>query len=114
VLTITGIYGVLSHLVRQRTREIGIRMAFGANVQAVVRMVVRQSFLLALVGIGIGTFLALLVSKAFSSALVVVDTFDAFGYAAGAAAVLGATVAASYAPAARAARINPVEALREE
>jgi predicted lysophospholipase L1 biosynthesis ABC-type transport system permease subunit len=105
VLTITGIYGVLAHLVRQRTREIGIRMALGASSHTVVRMVVRQCFILGVVGVAAGTFLALLVSKLFSTALVVVDTFDAIGYAAGVAAVLAATVAASYAPAARAARM---------
>jgi hypothetical protein len=114
LLTVAGIYGVLSYLVTQRTREIGIRMALGASVHRVVGMVVRQAFLLTGGGIVLGAVLALGASRLFRSALVIVDTFDVLGYAAGATVVLVAAILASYAPARRAARIDPLDALREE
>jgi predicted permease len=113
-LTLIGIYGVLSYLVAQRTKEIGIRMALGASVGAVVGTVLRQSLRYAVVGIAAGSVLALGVSKLFASVLVIVDTFDPAGYAWGIAVVLAACVAAAWAPSRRAARVNPVEMLREE
>ena len=114
LLTVTGIYGVLSYLVTQRTKEIGIRMALGASIQTVVRMVVRQSFVFAIAGITIGAALALGASRLFQTVLVVVDTFDVMGYVGGAAVVLVAALVATYAPARRAARVNPLKALRAE
>ena len=113
-LTVIGIYGVLSYLVAQRTKEIGIRMALGASVGVVVGKVLRQSLRYAVVGIAAGSVLALGVSKVFASVLVIVDTFDPAGYAWGIAVVLAACVAAAWAPSQRAARVNPVEMLREE
>jgi predicted permease len=113
-LTLIGIYGVLSYVVAQRTREIGIRMALGASTGLVVGQVVRQSLRYGVVGIAAGGVLALGVSKLFASVLVIVNTFDPGGYAFGAAVVLTACVAAAWAPSRRAARVDPMVALRYE
>jgi len=114
VLTLIGIYGVLAYLVAQRTREIGIRMALGASMAGVVGQVLLQSLRYALVGTAIGTVLALAVSKLVGAQLVIVDTFDVQGYAFGMGAVLLAAIMAAWAPSRRAARVNPMEALRTE
>jgi predicted permease len=114
VLTLIGIYGLLSYLVAQRTREIGIRMALGASVPIVVGQVLRQSLRYAAVGIAAGSVLALAVSKLFQSVLVIVNTFDPAGYVFGSAVVLTVCLVAAWAPSRRAARVNPVEALRQE
>ena len=114
LLTLAGVYGVLSYLVTQRTKEIGIRMALGASLPMVVGLVMRQSFLFALAGIAIGTVLSLGVSRVFQSVLVIVNTFDVVAYASGATVVLVAAMTASFAPARRAARVDPVRTLREE
>ena len=114
VLTLIGIYGLLSYLVAQRTREIGIRMALGASAPIVVGQVLRQSLRYAVVGIAAGSVLALAVSKLFQSVLVIVNTFDPAGYVFGSAVVLAVCLAAAWAPSRRAARVNPLEALRQE
>jgi predicted permease len=114
VLTLIGIYGVLSYVVAQRTKEIGIRMALGASVGVVVGNVVRRSLRYAVIGTAAGGVLALGVSKLFASVLVIVDTFDPAGYAFGVVVVLAACLAAAWAPSRRAARVNPLDALRQE
>jgi predicted permease len=113
-LTLIGIYGVLSYVVGQRTKEIGIRMALGAGVGAVVRQVLRQSLRYAAIGIGAGSVLALGVSKLFASVLVIVNTFDAGGYVFGAGVVLSACLVAAWAPSRRAAKVDPMVVLRYE
>ncbi|MEO8451337.1 MAG: ADOP family duplicated permease [Gemmatimonadota bacterium] len=113
LLTLTGVYGVLSYLVTQRKREIGIRLALGAAAHAVVGLVLRQSVRLAAVGIGIGLALALGASKLFSYALVTIDAFEPVAYGAGVLAVALACVAAAYVPSRRAARVDPLEALKD-
>jgi predicted permease len=112
LLTLSGIYGVLSYLVSQRTKEIGIRMALGASIGAVTRLVMMQSMRLAVVGIGLGTALALGVSRFLASHLVFVNTFDSLAYAAGGFLVVAAAIGAAYFPSRRAARIDPVTTLR--
>jgi len=114
VLTLIGIYGLLSYVVAQRTREIGIRMALGAGVPVIVGQVLRQSLQYAVVGIVAGGVLALGVSKLFASVLVIVNTFDPAGYVFGVVTVLVVCAAAAWAPSRRAARVNPLEALRQE
>ena len=111
-LSLSGIYGVLSYLVSQRTKEIGIRIALGASTSAVVRIVLSQSMKLAVVGIVIGAALALGVSRLFASELQNVDTFDALAYMGSIAVVLAAALAAAYVPSRRAASVDPVTALR--
>ena len=105
---------MLSYLVAQRTKEIGIRMALGASVGGVVGQVLRQSARYGVVGIVPGTVLALGVSQLFASVLFIVDTFDPAGYAFGAAVVLAACLLAAWAPSRRAARVDPLDALRHE
>jgi predicted permease len=112
LLTLSGIYGVLSYLITQRTKEIGIRMALGATTGEVTRLVLRQSGRLAVTGIGLGTALALGVSRLFASHLVFVNTFDRVAYSAGVLLVVVASLAAAFFPSRRAARIDPVTTLR--
>jgi ABC-type antimicrobial peptide transport system permease subunit len=112
LLTLSGTYGVLSYLVTQRTKEIGIRMALGASLGVVTRLVITQSMRLAVVGIGLGTALALGVSRFLASHLVFMNTFDVLAYSGGVLLVAGAALAAAYFPSRRAARIDPVTTLR--
>jgi ABC-type antimicrobial peptide transport system permease subunit len=112
VLSLSGIYGVLSYLVSQRTKEIGIRMALGASTAAVIGIVLSQSMRLAVVGIAIGATLALGVSRLFAAELQNVDTFDALAYIGSISLALVAALAASYVPSRRAASVDPVIALR--
>jgi predicted permease len=112
LLTLSGIYGVLSYLITQRTKEIGIRMALGATTGEVTRLVLRQSGRLAAVGVALGTALALGVSRLLASHLVFVNTFDGIAYAAGVLLVGAASLAAAFFPSRRAARIDPIATLR--
>jgi predicted permease len=111
-LTLSGIYGVLSYLVTQRTKEIGIRMALGASVGGVTRLVMTQSMRLAGVGLGLGTAMALGVSRFLASHLVFINTFDLLAYSAGVFLVVAAALGAAYFPSRRAARIDPLTTLR--
>jgi len=111
-LSLSGIYGVLSYLVSQRTKEIGIRMALGASTSSVVRIVLSQSMKLAVIGIAIGAMLALGVSRLFASELQNVDTFDALAYFGSIAIALAAALAAAFFPSRRAASVDPITALR--
>lgn len=114
LLAVSGIYGVLSYLVAQRTREIGVRMALGATVASVTRMVVLQSVRLAAGGTVLGGLAGLAVWKMLASAMLALRGFEAFPFAAGGALVLVASVAAGIFPALRAARVDPLEALRHD
>jgi predicted permease len=111
-LSLSGIYGVLSYLVSQRTKEIGIRMALGASTGAVVRIVLSQSMRLAVTGVVIGAALGLGVSRLFASELQNVDTFDAVAYLGSIGVALVAALAAACVPSLRAARVDPITALR--
>ena len=114
VLTVIGIYGVLSYVVAQRRREFGIRLALGASGPSLVALILRQSLRLSITGILIGVPLALGVSRLFASILFNVDTYDVPGYAIGVGLVLATCLGAAYAPSRRAASVNPVEALRAD
>jgi predicted permease len=116
VLSISGLYGVLSYMLTQRTREIGIRMALGATGRAVVGLVIRQSLRLAGVGALIGLAIAAAAMKALSAVVKVqaVSLLDITPFIAGLVVVLGATVLAAYQPARRATRVDPSETLRAE
>ena len=112
-LAVVGVYGVRSYLVASRTREIGIRMALGAERRHVLWMVMRQGFALTAVGLSIGFPLALAVSFALNSALWGFTRFDV-PVILGAPLVLAvATLAATYVPARRATRVEPLDALRQ-
>jgi predicted permease len=113
-LATIGIYGVMAYLVSQGTREIGIRMALGATQHAVLRLVVRQGMVLALCGVMIGLIAALALSRLISGLLFGVRPSDPFTFAAIALLLCAVAMVASYIPARRAARIDPMISLRSE
>lgn len=113
-LAAVGIYGVLSFAVSQRTHEIGVRVALGARRGAVLAMVVGDAARLALAGILIGTAGALAMGRVIGSLLFGVSAADPLVFAGAAAGLMAVAVAAAYIPAMRAARVEPVTALRNE
>lgn len=114
LLGLVGIYGVIAYAVSQRTREIGIRMALGAQPAGVLRVFVRQGLLLAGIGAALGLAAAAGLTRLMSSLLFGVTALDPLTYAAVSALLIAAAVLASYLPARRAMAIDPVEALRAE
>jgi predicted permease len=114
LLTLTGVYGVLSYVVAQRRREFGIRLALGAGGPSLIALIMRQSLGLSVKGILIGVPMALAVSRLFASLLFNVDTYDAPGYIIGVGIVLVTCLGAAYAPSRRAASVDPVETLRAD
>jgi putative ABC transport system permease protein len=114
VIASLGVYSVMAYLVAFRTSEIGIRMALGASPGAVMRMVLGQGRRLALAGIAIGIVGALAVSRLLQQALFEVDAGEPLIYAAVSAALLLVAECASFVPARRATRIDPVIALRSQ
>jgi putative ABC transport system permease protein len=114
LLATTGLYGVIAYSVSRRTREIGIRMAVGADRRDVLRMVLRQGAVLILTGAGLGLSLAFLLAPAFQSQLVGTSSRDPAVFLAVMLVVLGVGLAACYVPARRAARVEPFDALRQE
>ncbi len=113
-LTLSGMYGVMSYLVSQRTKEIGIRMALGATPGNVVRLILGNSLRLAAVGLGLGLLVSLGTSRLLHHWLSMLKAYDLLAYATGLTIVLAATVAAAFVPSTRAAHINPVDTLRAE
>jgi predicted permease len=114
LLSLIGIYGVLSFVVSQRTREVGIRMALGAQRHDVLRDVLARGLRLALPGVVLGLGGAWAMSRLLQSQLFSIKGTDPLTYAAGAVLLLLAALLACWLPARRAMRINPVEALRAE
>ena len=113
-LASVGIYGVISYLVSVRTQEIGVRMALGARGSDILRAVVMRGLWIAGVGIGVGLAAALALARLISHLLFGVTPTDVATYAAVAAFGLAVSAMASYIPARRATRIDPMEALRYE
>ena len=114
LLGLVGIYGVISYVVSQRTREIGVRIALGASGSAVRGMVVRQGLTLASLGVAIGVAAALGLSSFMASLLYGVSATDPVTYAVLALALVGTATLASWVPAHRASRVDPSRALRAE
>jgi putative ABC transport system permease protein len=114
VLAAVGIYGVIAYSVTERTQEIGIRMALGAPRSHVLRMVVGQAMLLALIGIVIGAGLALAMTRLMEGLLFEVTPADPLTFVTVSAALAGVAALASYVPGRRATRVDPVIALRAE
>ena len=114
LLALLGIYGVTAYGVTQRRKEIGVRVALGAQRGHVLGLVLRQGFVLAGIGVSIGTLVGLVATRLLTSLLYGVAATDAFAFV-GAGALLGiAALLASWVPAVRAARVDPVIALRSD
>ena len=109
-----GIYGVIGYSTAQRTQEIGIRIALGARPRDVTRMVLRSGLLLAVVGLGAGMLLFLAAGRIVESLLYGVSPRDPITLIGASLLVALIALVASYAPARRAARIDPIVALRTE
>jgi ABC-type antimicrobial peptide transport system permease subunit len=114
LLGVIGIYGVIAYSVSQRTREIGIRMALGAQQQQMTSMFVRHGLVLTSVSAVIGLTVAFLLMRLLSSLLFDVSPVDPLTYVVVSAGLLGAAALASYLPSRRAAGIDPAVALRIE
>ncbi|MPY86815.1 MAG: FtsX-like permease family protein [Luteitalea sp.] len=109
-----GLYGLVAYSVSQRTQEIGVRLALGATALSVLGHVLREGLVLALIGVAFGLVGATMVSQALQSFIWGVEPLDPLTYAAVAALLVCIAALASFAPALRAARINPTQALRWE
>jgi ABC-type antimicrobial peptide transport system permease subunit len=114
ILGAVGLYGVLSYVVAERTREIGVRMALGATAGEVRRMVVVQGARVVLVGAVIGIAVALLSTRALGSLLYGVAAVDPLVFLAMSVTLIGIGMLASYLPARRASRVDPMESLRSD
>jgi predicted permease len=112
-LALLGLYGLMSYSVSRRTREIGIRMAIGADRSGVVKMVLKQGLLLAGIGVAIGVALSLAFGRALTAAWEM-PSFDPRVFAAVPVALMAMAALSAYVPARRASRVDPVEALRLE
>ncbi len=113
-LAVIGVYGIMSHTVLRRTREIGIRIALGARPERVLRMVVGRGLRLVLAGVAVGAVAALAFARLLGSLLFETAPSDPATLAGTAALLTGVALAAAWVPARRAARADPMEALRHE
>jgi ABC-type antimicrobial peptide transport system permease subunit len=114
LLACLGIYGLVSYTVNQRVQEIGVRMALGATASDVRRLVMGGTLRLAAVGLGLGLVAALLLARLITSLLYSTSPTDAGTFAATAVVLLLVALVASAVPAFRAARTNPLSALRAD
>jgi putative ABC transport system permease protein len=114
ILGAVGLYGILSYIVAQRTREIGVRMALGAEAGTVRKMVVAQGARVVALGVGIGVVVAVLATRALGSLLFGVKAIDATTFVGMSLSMLAIGLLASYVPARRASRVDPIESLRAD
>jgi len=114
LLAAIGLYGVRAYTVAMRTREIGIRMALGARASDALRMMLREGMILFGIGAGVGLALSLPVGKVLSSLLYRVDSFDPVVLTLAPVLLAAVSFVACYIPARRAARLDPMVALRDE
>jgi ABC-type antimicrobial peptide transport system permease subunit len=114
LISVVGVAGVLAFSVSGRTREFGIRMALGAQPRNILTNVLIEGFAIAGIGVGAGVLLGFGLTRAISSYLAAIQQPGVLAFVVSAAVILAAAVIASAVPAARAARVNAVEALRAE
>ena len=113
-LAVIGLYGVKAYSVARRTREIGIRMALGAQAGAVLRMIMREGSIMLFSGVIIGLLLAIASAKILSGILYGVHALDPIAFTVAALVMTSAVLIATWLPARRATRVNPIQALRTE
>jgi len=113
-LAAVGLYGLISYSVTQRTQEIGLRMALGADTSRVVSSIIRQALTLAVIGMAIGLVAAIALSRIMTSLLYDISATDPITYVIVSLMLVGVAVVASLVPALRATRVDPVTALRYE
>jgi ABC-type antimicrobial peptide transport system permease subunit len=114
LLGVIGIYGVIAYVVSQRTREIGIRSALGAEPRQLEKMFLLHGLKLSGVGVVVGLVVAAALGRSMSSLLFGIEPMDPAAYVAAIGVILAAAALASYLPARRAATIDPMETLRAE
>ena len=114
VLAAVGLYGVISYTVSQRTREIGVRIAFGVERSSIIKLVLGQGLMLTAVGVGVGILGAVGLTRVISSMLVNVHPVDPVTFIVVSAALIGVGMLGSYVPARRTLRVDPTVALRAE
>lgn len=114
LLAMVGLYGVISYMVARRRSEIGIRVALGANRKQVLGMVMREAARLLVIGLGIGILLSLIAGRSAESLLFGLKPHDPLTLLGSIALLAGIAALASFAPARRAAKVEPMEALRYE
>jgi putative ABC transport system permease protein len=114
LLATVGLYSVMTYAVSRRTREMGIRMALGANIGDVLRLIVRQGMLLVVIGMALGVACALALTRVLASFLLGVGTADPLTFVSMAILLVAVALVACYLPARRATKVDPLVALRHD